>query len=266
MKLVLTMLVCMLLLAACSDSKDDPAEVQYDPPELAETPNIIILVPGSDELDTYESTEVEYGEDMVTAYSLPQFIDHETPSLYDYELVSDDEDGNWSPRVRDEPDLPWHLFKTGFLVPEKSYRSFFPDEDIVTTYNVKFLGYLKMYRKVEVINEEKITSFQINSLETTDLEHNSETLAFIPLKSFITDYVTTDKDSFSYLLEFENDDSAVLSWENIQQYYWLIDTEDIYRAVGEDMLEHEHNSLRSITLSGEGRLNTPVRRANYLLN
>jgi len=265
MKTLFVLVSSLLLLVACSDNETTQV---YDPPQPAETPNISVIVPLGDGLYSYDSMEIEYSGDTVSAYPLPQFIESFLPHLFEYELVSNDDDGNWSPRFSGMPDLVWNLFEKGYLIPEKQHRAFFPSEEIVNTYNVKFMGYINMYRRVDVVRDGEIIPFQINSLETISIQEHPEMVPtqVIPLEGFISDYVTTDKTSFTYLLEFQHGDPEILSWDELREHHWSVGSEDIYKLQGSNQLVHKFSMLTSITLVAEGRRGGAYSSLNYIVN
>lgn len=266
MKTLLILAISLFLFVSCDDRSKSTNDAIFDPPQPAEIPNITLLFPQEEELDGFEHTEISYSGDMVVAYPLPQFVESAIPHLFEYELVSNDEDGNWSPRWSGMSDLRWDIIQSGYLVPEKQYRAFFPDEEVVNTYNVKFLGYIRMYRYIEVVLPERVVPFQINSLAAINLVQNGEEIEAIPLQNFITDYVTEHKDSFHYRLELENDESPPLNWDYLGQLYWETGTETIYRLTSDNQLVQEYETLVNINLIPvDTRSAGSARKKNYLL-
>ena len=265
MKTPFILLITILLLSACSEDK---AERVYDPPLLAENPNIIIVLPEADDLIEYIHSEIGYGSDQVDAYPLSQFVEHDHPFLFEYELMSNDIDGNWSPRSSGLKDLPWIDLEAGYLIPSKQYRAFFPSDVIVNTYNVKFLGYLNLYRNLIIVHNNQIIPIQLNALTTTSIQEQGggEITAVTPLRNFIIDYVTVNKGSYSYLLTFVEDEQVILSWDQLKEYYWIVDTEDITILTPSNHLEKRFSHLISITLSINSSRNTESESSRYLLN
>lgn len=231
MKTILLSALCLFLLIACSDSENGKVPgKEYDPPQLAETPDIIVEIPSAEQLAEMEnliSEEIDYRGEIVTAYPLYQFVDVNYPQLYVYEIMSNDEDGNWSPRIRGLEDLTWPVIEAGYLIPSESHRTFFPDGDIPGTYNVRDSGYLNLYRVINLISEGKITGFQTGALEAENIsyiwdgESYTDVIA-IPVKLLISDYVTVHKDRFAYLFtSATNPEQTLYSLQQLERGFMV---------------------------------------------
>ncbi len=262
MKTILLAILSLLILFACSDNDSSTSKGQeFDPPDLASTPSKIVVIPSYEELAEMEdavTVEVDYSGEMVSAYPLRQFIDYPYPHIYMFEVMSNDEDGNFSPRFRGMPDLHWGNVEGGYLLPNINYRAFFTDEDIVGTYNVRNLGYLRMYRKIDVISNEKVVPFQIGGLETVAISYVHENEQFtdievIPLGSFISDYVTTDKASHYYLLESIDSEEGLYSWTEISNAY-IVDEVVLFIEEDKKQVISSMEWLKKITLVEDARL------------
>lgn len=100
----------------------------------------------------------------ILGYSLDQFITIEDAiqitnpadtentdyrSLYAYEIVGSD---GWSPRgsVNAGYDLLWNTFKTGYLVPSDTRRTWFPGDTIPGAFRVKNADKIRVYRQIKV--------------------------------------------------------------------------------------------------------------------
>ena len=237
----LSMLVMVSVFTGCSE-KDSTGPEDNDPiaPALAEVVDIEFILPA--DLTSYVATDVDYEGVITPGYALDQFVSEvdvnayldedgfDTRALFAVEIVSSDEDGNWSPRLRDVGDLRWDQFVTGNVLPEQSGKTFFADESIPGTFNVKHATYFKLYRKLDVALDGTTTTFETGAFETSEITYikNDETRTEIgfSLVNLISDYVTEDPEDYSYYFTaadgWENTDTSNLfSWEDIQCGYWL---------------------------------------------
>lgn len=251
MKKFLTIVVlCVLLIVSACDDRSAPPE--YDPPEWAVHPDHEIAIP--DSLGGfYNPVEITYEDELVTAYPLLDFV---TDYLYDgftYELMSTDADGNWSPRINGLPDLIWDEFSTGYYIPEKQHRAYFPDESIPSTYNVKNLGYINMYRKVNVIKQADITIFHINALPSLQIlyhdDQGSHEAEVTELRHLISDYITPDKEDYEYLFEYFDGGTDLLNWQQMNNVYWIKSSEDLIFLDETNTVINTAESLMNVYLS-----------------
>ncbi len=227
--LIVTTLVVMILFTACSekDSTSNNGDT-LEPPVLAQTPDEVIAFPDSAALVNYEMTQVEYEGEMVDAYGLAQFAEVDRDFIeeieFDYEIVADD---GYSPRPGGNPELTWEQFQTGYLLPTKKFRTFFPSDDIDTAYNVKWAKDLNLYRTVVVVDVEGThIPFQIGSIDTVGVYHQAGNGNFytdpgFELSEFISEYVTENPEDFEYHLTASNAETEIFNWEDIQAAYWL---------------------------------------------
>ena len=141
MKPIFAILIALaIMFTGCSEEDSTgPNDNLPDPPALSQTPEVEFTIPDSADLVDYVSDEVLYGEENVTAYSLVQFINIERDEIteleYTYEIVADD---GYTPRDGDNPDLSWEKFQTGYLLPTEKFRTFFPNDEIETAYDVNW--------------------------------------------------------------------------------------------------------------------------------
>ncbi len=221
--------ITTFLFTGCSENDTtNPDENQPNPPSLAQTPDIEFTIPDSANLVNYVSEEIDYGGEMVTAYSLDQFVSFEKdekPELeYTYEIVSED---GYSPRNGENPDLSWEKFETGYLLPTEKYRTYFSSNEIETAYNVKYTLNLNLYRTVVVVKADGTQiPFQTGAFEVTDINHQAGNGNFyddpgFALENFISDYVISSPADYEFHFLASDDLTEVFSWENIQSAYWL---------------------------------------------
>lgn len=256
MKTILLAVLPLMLVIACSDSGTSSSEKQKsDPPEPASDPSIIAAIPSADELagiDDLVTEQIEYGEESVTAYPLGQFVNHSHPQLYSYEVMSNDKDGNFSPRLRGMEDLSWNAIESGYLLPAINYRAFFPDPEIFGTYNVRNLGYLRLYRKVDVIKNGKAVPVQVGGLEAKIISYIYQEEEFndvnaVPLNLLISDYITTEKESYNYLLDSVDSEDRLYSWAEINDAY-IVDEKVLFIDQIYNQVVNYTEWLESITL------------------
>jgi len=244
--LVILLGLAMLLIAftGCSEkTTTSPNDNQATAPELAQTADTLFTVP--DSLTNYNSQEIDYNGETVTAFALEQFVPEtavnnftgadgfDSRVLFAVEIVSSDEDGNWTPRSKGYEDLDWNQFKTGWLIPSVSGKAYFPDDSIITGYDVKHAHYFKLYRKIEVTLSDTIL-FETGAFETEQVTYTKDGEEYIatgfPLSNLISDYVTTAQADYNYHFIaadgwINNDTNNLYSWDNIRNGYWLSDSD-----------------------------------------
>jgi hypothetical protein len=251
MKTYLTILALGLLLfiSSCDDRSAPP---EYDPPEWAVHPDHEITIPDSLE-GFYNPVEISYDDEIVTAYPLLDFVTDYLYDGYTYELMSTDADGNFSPRIKGYPDLVWDEFSTGYYIPEKQHRAYFPDESIPSTYDVKNLGYINMYRKVNVVKQADITLFHINVLPSLQIlyhdDQGSHEAEVIELRYLISDYITPNKEDYEYLFEYFAGGTDLLSWQQLNRAYWIKNSEALIFLDDTNTVTDTAESLLNVYLS-----------------
>jgi len=226
---LLSAIIVVMFAFGCSEKdstgNDDPTGI---PPELSEIPELIIAIPDSANLVNYTSELVDYDGEDVIAYSLTQFLDldrdYTTELEYSYELVSDD---GYSPREGGNPELTWIQFETGYLLPTEKYRTFFPSDDIETAYDVKYASNINLYRTITVVSADGTQiPFQTGAIDTTGVYHQAGNGEFytdpgFELAEFISEYVTGSPEEHEYHFTNSEDETEIITWENIQAAYWL---------------------------------------------
>ena len=127
-KSLLLGVIILFTFTACDDNPSENQTEDPTPPSFAETIDIEFTIPDTTELANYESEQVDYNGLMVTGYSLDQFVDMDSVNeyideddfdgrkLFAVEIVSSDEDGNWTPRENGYYDLSWADFITGYYL------------------------------------------------------------------------------------------------------------------------------------------------------
>lgn len=228
----LVVILTGLLFVGCSESDGnitDPTGNEGTLPELATIPDFIFTVPTN--LTDFDSVEVDYNGESVWGFPLEQFISFEGRGVlkaekYLYEMVSSDEDGNWSPRNQEYTDLNYSQFSTGYLLPTEKGRTFFPDESIETGYDTKYAQYFKLYHKIDVERlDGTIVSFETGALTSEEItyydEGESETDTGISFTQFITDYITKTPENFNYEFTADDDFSETKTWIESETAYWM---------------------------------------------
>jgi len=255
-------IIILFSIVACDNNSTENESNDPIPPALAELADIEFTIPDSTELLNYTSEQVDYNGLMVTGYSLDQFVDMDSVNLYideeDFdgrklfavEIVSSDEDGNWSPRQNDYYDLSWSQFISGYLLPSEKGRTFFPDDNIESGYNVKWAYYLRLYRKMDVILDGNITIFETGVFGTEGIYHQAGNGNFytdpgFALSNLVSDYVTMNPDDFEYrFISADDDDEVIFTWNDIEAGFWLI-TQNKAVFLNDDGTEF-HNSFKKL--------------------
>jgi hypothetical protein len=207
-----------------SNDNDDPT-----PPELAQTPDLAIAFPDSADLVNFVGEDVDYEGETVTGYNLVQFLDFDRSGVdeleYTYEITADD---GYSPRQGGNPDLTFAQFETGYLLPTKSFRTFFPSEEIADAYNVKYAEIINCYRTIIVVDADgsEIT-FQTGAYETEEITYTQSssgepyTGPGFELVNIISDYVTENPENYEYYFTASDDYEVTYTWDEIQSGWWL---------------------------------------------
>lgn len=241
-KLLLLGAIILFTFTACDNNPSENQAEDPTPPAFAETIDIEFTIPDSSELVNYASEQVDYNGLIVTGYSLDQFVDMDYVNeyideddfdgrkLFAIEIVSSDEDGNWTPRENGYYDLSWANFITGFLLPNEKGRTYFADESIPSGHNVKWAYYLRLYRKFDVVLDANITIFETSAFTPQEITYTKDEETYIvnaiELENFISDFVTQNQQDYQYLFTaadgWVNDDSNnIFNWDTIMTSYWL---------------------------------------------
>ncbi len=242
--LLTALLMFLLAISACSEDDNDDNDGDNGVPA---EPSFSFTLPDSSELAiNFVSQTVDYNGTDVAGYSLDQFIpedpydleasravgdeilDDDTRNLFVFELVGTD---GFTPRQRGEDDLSWNTFKTGYLLPTESYKAFFADEEIVNTYNVKYMDKFNLYRVLRVAKMDVETTFMTGSYKTsnvsfTDTKDNAVTYEGFKLEDMINPDVTTSPENYSYYVGavdgwINNDTNNTFTWEQMQNAYFF---------------------------------------------
>ncbi len=234
MKKFLTLFLGLLLVAVvftgCSEKDDStgPDDNNVDPPALSQTVDVVMAIPDSASLVNYTFETVNYeGVDMI-GYPLAQFMqnvrEYDEKLEYTYEIVSED---GYSPRVGANPELTYAQFSTGYLLSTNKFRTFFPNDDITTAYDVKWTDHINFYRTITVINlDAEHINFQTGAIETEDVFHQAGDSNFytdpgFKLTNFISEYITEMPADYSYFFTNSEGLTESYSWEEIEAGYWM---------------------------------------------
>ncbi len=241
-KLLFLGVFIILSFIACTGNLNENEDDDLIPPALATLSDIEFTIPDSTELLNFTSEQIDYNGLMVTGYSLDQFVNMDSVNayidedgfdgrkLFAFEIVSSDEDGNWSPRDHEYYDLSWTDFITGYLLPDEKGRTYFEDESIPSGHNVKWAYYLRLYRKIDIVLDANITIFEPGAFTTQEITYTKDdetyTVNAIELENFISDYVIEDPQNYEFLFTaadgWVNDDSYnKFDWDTIQTSFWL---------------------------------------------
>lgn len=241
-KLLFLGVIILFIFTACDENVNENENDDPIPPVFAEVLDIEFTIPDTTELVNYTSEQVDYNGLMVTGFSLDQFVDMDSVNAYidedDFdgrklfaiEIVSSDEDGNWTPRDNEYYDLSWDDFITGYVLPSEKGRTYFANDNIPSGHNVKWAYYLRLYRKIDVVLDADITTFETGAFTTQEITYTKDdetyTVNAIELENFISDFVSEDPQNYEFLFTaadgWVNDDSNnIFDWDSIQNGYWL---------------------------------------------
>ena len=222
------MVILVLLVGLVGCEKSNPVEhkntIPGIEPELAETFNFEFTIP--EELEGYEFIEIEYGEGLVEAYPLAQFITLEgkvdSRGLYTYEIVADD---GYSSR-KGGVDISWANFQTGYYLPTEKSRTYFPEGS--TKWSVKGAEKFHLYRAIEVIapNHDDPVVYEVDAMEQIQSLHPEiYTGKVIPLKNFVSSYITKKPEDFGYKLGTVDGMIVEFTWDQLKEGYWSVDSD-----------------------------------------
>jgi len=220
--LYIKILLVLLIISCTSSNPLENIDEQPQAPAFAIIPDFVFTFPGDYPSDIYTAEEVEYQEEMVTGYSLDQFIPIDLDNneridlrpLYAYEIVGED---GFTPRMRLDQDLHWDLFSNGYLLPENDHRTYISSLAQHRPYNVKFAETIKLYRKIDVLKgEDEPVMFEVRGMDSLE----AETGKIIAMSLFITDYITDNPEYFSYRLIDINNDEYDFTWSEFSNGFW----------------------------------------------
>jgi len=128
---ILLMIFVLLLMSACSEKDNNPTDVDVYGYNLEQFVSKNVVYACVD-CDAPDSTDLR--------------------GIFAYEIVSG-ADG-FSPRQSSYAgyDLPWNIFKTGYLMPDDSFRTWFDNPSLPSAFKVRNTGLFRLYRKIDVNN------------------------------------------------------------------------------------------------------------------
>jgi len=230
--IVLLMISGLFILSCSSDGPTSPGDngEEAQPPAFSYQPDLTITIPEEFPSEDYYSEDIEYQEEIVTAYPLEQFVPVDFTAevilddpadirpLYAYHVTASDFD----PRDRSHivSDIHWLDFSTGYYLPDPIDRVYFAE--LTSAYNVRGPEVINLYRKIDVIaGEEEPVMFETEAMESISLVYNDEPVQAIPLTDFISDYITTTPESYHYRLIDLSAGQYEFSWEELGAGYYL---------------------------------------------
>lgn len=264
--LLIGLALLLLLLSACSE-KDDNTSTNPNtpnPPAMATTADSVVTMPAEDTVFADSLIfNVDYNGESTQAVSLTNFVtkemtdalvdntnDDETQKLFAYHLIASD---NFTPRDRGYADLTWEKFKTGVLLPQKSFRSYFASDSIETAFDVKHLLTVKMYRAVQVIKADgSMALFEMNTLTPHQVANYDSLMEnAVKLQDFISEFVTATPAEYDYIFSDNTGYTKTFTWEQVQDGYWLMDSKKTIFPSYPDMpnSQKKFKKLMSITLT-----------------
>jgi len=231
--IIVLLLAAGIFMFSCSSdgptsSGDNGEEAQ--PPAFSYEPDLMINIPDDFPPENYYTEDIEYQEEVVTAYPLAQFIPDDFTTgvilddpvdirpLYAYHVAASDFD----PRDRSHivSDIHWSDFSEGYYLPDPIDRVYF--DGLTSAYNVRGPEVINLYRKVDVIlGEELPIMFETEAMERVSLMYDNEPVEAIPLTTFISEYITTSPESYTYRLTDLETEQYDFFWEELGAGYYL---------------------------------------------
>jgi hypothetical protein len=238
-KLLLPALLFLFIMFGCSEKDDNTTSPNTpQPPAMATVADSVFSFPAEDTSFPVDIIQqVTYNGESANAIPLSYFItksmadqlvesttDDETRKLFAYQIVASD---GFNPRNRGYADMVWDTLNTGYLLPNNTFRTYFPSDVVPTAFDVKNAATIKMFRAVQVVKADgSVVLFEMNGLqEYQTANYDSLNEAAVKLKDFITTYITTTPASYKYEL-VDNTETYVkeYTWDQIQDGYWLKET------------------------------------------
>jgi hypothetical protein len=203
--------------------------------------------PNTGDFSSYTTSNVTYDSATVTGYSLDQFVTQaivdtatgasvDSRNLFNYRVIATD---GWNPfDDKDQIDLTWELFGTGYLLGAlNDARVYFPSEEIAGAYDVKNADTINMYRVINVIKGTDAVPFETAGLIAVDLTYwnwnEDATIAGkgISLVELLTNF-EIDESVYNYVFTLVDDFVAdgsngplnnTLSWADYQKAYYIFE-------------------------------------------
>jgi hypothetical protein len=228
----------LLCFVSCAEREKEKI-TETTPPPMSNIPFAVITMPAEGtEFDPEWVTQIPYGvsQTLTEAIPLTYFIDksitdavptssghHETRMLFAYNQKATD---GFSPRSRGVPDLTFDVFSGGYLLPNESFRSYFPDLD-VNTYNTRNIREIELYRAITVvkINGDEVL-FEISRLPTHNVPNRDGVIEpAIKLTDLITDFVTLTPERYEYEFLAVDGNPQIYEWSEMARGYFSISSD-----------------------------------------
>ena len=261
---LLLLLGLFILFTACSEKDDDnptgPSN-QPQPPAMATIADTAFTI--STNVPAEWLATITYSDQQVQAASLAHYVDKsvtdqlttisdttgaiDSRTLYAYQLISTD---GFTPRNKHYNDLYWTDITAGYLLPSVDFRTYFPSTSIPTAFDVKNIATIKAYRVFNVVSPTDTVMFELNSLTaTTHLNYSNAEEKAYKLQDLITNYVTATPANYKYRLIAVDGYSKEYTWEQIQQGYWLTQSnKTIFDVEGMENSAKKFKHIKAIEL------------------
>ena len=253
--IVFLIVIVLVLFTACSEKeKTTLTPDTATPPVMASTPDFVITMPAEDTVfPDSVITEISYSGSLTPAVKLDFFIkksitdslaltNKESRKLFAYHIIATD---LFTPRNRGLDDLTWDIFAEGYLLPEKSYRTFFEElsNQEINTYNVKNVRNIELFRSIIVEKPDGTKVLFENNIFSTEMiaNHSDDLENAFKLKDLITEYITKTPENYTYLFTAVDDFTMEYEWSHIQAGYWLKQSE---RTIFPTMPDLPNNMIR----------------------
>ncbi len=159
------------------------------------------------------------------AVSIADLVDTNTysePSNYAYRLVGSD---GFYANVKGTPDNTYEHIQGGYIVLSTMSVTFAASLDIINRYNIKDVAELKILRKINFVTPaDSLIQYVIADLEKVTFQ---DSLDAVPLTAFLPQDTLVTPSTFSYELATADDYSKTITYEELQQGYYVIDEDKV---------------------------------------
>jgi len=147
------------------------------------------------------------------------------PDNYAYRLIG--EDGFYA-NIKGSPDNTWNHIQAGYIVLSTMNVSFDPSLELISRYNIKEASEMKILRKIDFITPaDSLIQFVIDDMTQVTFE---DSLTGISLTEFVPSDIVNDPAAYSYSLVAVDDFSQTITYEQVQEGYYVIEENRVLYA------------------------------------
>ena len=215
-----TMIICLIGSMICfwgcgSDESPSGAGETYDftitYPQSSATVNLSDYTP-----QTIEGEKAILMSDLVNADVITE------PYNFAYRLIGSD---GFYANIKGSPDNTWDHLQGGNIILSTMNASFDPSLNLISRYAIKDVDELQILRKIDVITpSDSLIQHVVQAMTTTVFQ---DSLTAIPLIDFLPTEILPSPSSLSYTLVAADDYALVLSFEQFEKGYYVIESDRI---------------------------------------